>query len=92
MTTDVSDPPPSVPPVDDVLTDLDLTVLKLAGQRWRFLGMQEVAVRDATGYSMPRYTQHLLALLDRPAALLHDPVLVRRLQRLQATRRRARAA
>jgi len=77
--------------VDDVLTDLDLTVLKLAGQRWRFVGMQEVAVRDATGYSMPRYTQHLLGLLDRPAALLHDPVLVRRLQRLQATRRQARA-
>ena len=40
----------------------------------------------------PRYYQVLNALIDRPEALEADPLLVRRLRRLRASRQRQRSA
>jgi len=51
---------------------------------------KEQAIRDQFGVSATRYYQMLNALLDNPAALAHDAVLVKRLRRLRATRARAR--
>jgi hypothetical protein len=42
--------------------------------------------------SSTRYYQVLNALIDRPESLEHDPLLVRRLRRLRATRQRQRSA
>ena len=42
--------------------------------------------------SSTRYYQVLNALIDRPEALVHDPLLVRRLRRLRASRQRQRSA
>jgi hypothetical protein len=42
--------------------------------------------------SATRYYQALNALIDRPAALSADPMLVKRLRRLRAARQRARSA
>ena len=39
-----------------------------------------------------RYYQVLNALIDRPDALESDPMLVKRLRRMRATRQRARSA
>ncbi|NKV84335.1 DUF3263 domain-containing protein [Rhodococcus hoagii] len=39
-----------------------------------------------------RYYQVLNALVDRPEALAADPMLVKRLRRLRASRQKARAA
>nr|MBA2477365.1 DUF3263 domain-containing protein [Sporichthyaceae bacterium] len=39
-----------------------------------------------------RYYQVLNALIDRPEALAYDPMLIKRLRRLRATRQRTRAA
>jgi hypothetical protein len=42
--------------------------------------------------SSTRYYQVLNALIDNPAALAHDPMLVKRLRRLRSSRQRARSA
>jgi hypothetical protein len=42
--------------------------------------------------SATRYYQIVNALIDTPEALAFDPMLVKRLRRLRATRQRARSA
>ena len=42
--------------------------------------------------SATRYYQVLNALIDYPAALEADPMLIKRLRRLRASRQRARSA
>jgi hypothetical protein len=42
--------------------------------------------------SATRYYQLLNLLIDRPEALAHDPMLVKRLRRVRSQRRRQRAA
>ena len=42
--------------------------------------------------SATRYYQVLNALIDKPEALAHDPLLVKRLRRLRASRQRKRSA
>ena len=76
--------------IDDGLTDRERQVLAFERQWWRHAGAKEQAIRDLFGVSSTRYYQLLNALLDNPAALEYDPVLVKRLRRLRATRSRAR--
>jgi hypothetical protein len=49
-------------------------------------------VRDKFGMSATRYYQTLNALIDNPAALAQDPLLVKRLRRLREARQRSRSA
>lgn len=76
-----------------MLTDIDKATLDLEHQWFRYPAVKETRVRDLFGESITRYYQRLNVLIDRPEALAHDPVLVRRLRRLreqrQATRTRA---
>ncbi len=51
---------------------------------------KEVAIRSQFGLSAARYYQLLHAVIDHPDALVQDPLLVRRLQRIRAARTRAR--
>src|SRR5256885_1788685 len=74
----------------DELTEQELGILAFERRWWRHAGAKEQAIRDLFGISATRYYQMLNALLDNPAALEHDPVLVKRLRRLRATRARAR--
>ncbi|HYT11052.1 MAG TPA: DUF3263 domain-containing protein, partial [Mycobacteriales bacterium] len=53
---------------------------------------KEQAISDQLGLSATRYYQVLNALIDRPEALAADPMLVKRLRRLRASRQRARSA
>ncbi len=76
--------------IDDGLTERERQVLAFERQWWRHAGAKEQAIRDLFGVSSTRYYQLLNALLDNPAALEYDPVLVKRLRRLRATRSRAR--
>ncbi len=68
----------------------DRAVLALEGRSWRTAGAKERAVREELGLSSTRYYQLLNALLDRPEALAHAPVLVNRLRRVREARRSAR--
>ena len=74
------------------LSDRDQAVLEFERHWWKYAGAKEQAIRDQFDMSSTRYYQVLNALIDRPAALEHDPLLVRRLRRLRAARQRARSA
>ena len=79
-------------PADAQLTERDLAILDFERQWWRHAGAKEQAIREDFGLSAARYYQLLGALLDSPAALVHDPMLVKRLQRMRDARVAARAA
>jgi hypothetical protein len=70
----------------------DAEILAFERQWWKFAGAKEQAVRDKFGMSATRYYQTLNALIDQPAALAQDPLLVKRLRRLRASRQRSRSA
>ena len=80
-------PTPSVP-----LTDRDREILAFERQWWKYAGSKEQAIKELFDMSSTRYYQVLNALVDRPEALAADPMLVKRLRRLRATRQKARAA
>ncbi|MQS12854.1 DUF3263 domain-containing protein [Streptomyces kaniharaensis] len=72
------------------LSERDRAVLELEGRQWRTAGAKERAIREELGLSGTRYYQLLNALLDRPEAVAHAPVLVNRLRRVREARRAAR--
>jgi hypothetical protein len=72
------------------LTEREGEILAFEARWWKHAGSKEQAIRDAFGLSSTRYYQVLNTLLDKPAAVEHDPVLVGRLRRLRATRARTR--
>jgi hypothetical protein len=74
------------------LSERDREILDFERQWWKYAGAKEQAVREKFAMSATRYYQVLNALIDRPEALVHDPLLVRRLRRLRAARQRARSA
>ena len=70
----------------------DRAILDFERQWWKYAGAKEQAARDLFDMSATRYYQVLNALIDRPEALVHDPMLVKRLRRLRSSRQRARSA
>src|SRR3954451_9996304 len=74
------------------LSARDAEILAFERQWWKFAGAKEQAIRDKFQMSATRYYQVLNALIDKPEALAQDPLLVKRLRRLRATRQRNRSA
>ena len=74
------------------LSDRDRDILEFERHWWKYAGAKEQAVRELFEMSATRYYQVLNALIDSPAALAHDPMLVKRLRRLRSSRQRARSA
>ncbi len=72
------------------LTTRDLEILAFERQWWKFPGSKETAINELFGVSATRYFQMLNALLDSPAALAADPMLVKRLRRTRTSRSRGR--
>ena len=70
----------------------DHEILAFERQWWKYAGAKEQAIRELFDMSATRYYQVLNALIDRPAALEADPMLVKRLRRQRAARQRARSA
>ena len=77
---------------NDTLSDRDRNVLAFERQWWKYAGAKEQAIKDLFDMSSTRYYQVLNALIDNPAALAADPMLVKRLRRLRASRQRQRSA
>ncbi len=75
-----------------MLSDRDRAILEFERQWWKYAGAKEQAVRELFDMSATRYYQILNALIDTPEALAFDPMLVKRLGRLRASRQRARSA
>jgi hypothetical protein len=95
-------PPPASPPKPNPsqgreggeagpLGERDRSVLAFERQWWRHAGAKEEAIRREFGVGPTAYYQLLSRLLDDPAALAYDPMLVKRLQRQRASRRRRRS-
>jgi hypothetical protein len=79
-------------PAADGLGRRDREILAFERQWWKYAGAKEQAIRELFDMSTTRYYQVLNALIDTPAALAADPMLVKRLRRLRATRQRQRSA
>ena len=74
------------------LSDRDREIIAFERQWWKYAGAKEQAIRELFDMNATRYYQVLNALIDNPAALEVDPMLIKRLHRLRATRQRARSA
>jgi hypothetical protein len=91
-------PPADRPAVDEQpvdqrqLTGRERQILAFERKWWKHAGSKEQAIRDTFDLSATRYYQVLKGLLDNPAALAEDPILVGRLRRLRSTRARTRGA
>ena len=70
------------------LSDRDARVLRFEQRTWRYPAAKDEAIRAEFGLSPARYYQLLNVLIESPAALAAEPVLVGRLSRLRASRRR----
>jgi hypothetical protein len=77
-------------PAAPALSDREQQILTFEARWWKHAGAKEQAIRDTFALSSTRYYQLLNAVLDNPAAMEHDPVLVGRLRRLRSTRARTR--
>ena len=74
------------------LSDRDRQILEFERQWWKYTGAKETAIRELFELTTTRYYQVLNGLLDDPAALEFDPMLVKRLRRMRAGRQRQRSA
>lgn len=76
----------------DSLTRREREILAFERQWWKYAGAKEQAIRELFDMSATRYYQLLNGLIDRREALAADPMLIKRLRRLRASRQRARTA
>lgn len=76
----------------DELSERDQQILAFERQWWKYAGAKDQAIRELFDLTATRYYQILNSLLDHPAALAHDPMLVKRLRRMRDTRQRTRSA
>jgi hypothetical protein len=74
------------------LTEREREILAFERQWWSHAGAKDQAIRETFGLSATRYYQLLNSLIERREALEVDPMLVKRLRRLRASRQRKRAA
>ena len=74
------------------LTQQEKEMLDFERTWWKHAGVKEQAIKDRFDVSATRYYQLLNELLEKPAALQHDPILVKRLKRLRLYRQRQRVA
>jgi hypothetical protein len=74
------------------LSERDREIIAFERQWWKYAGAKEQAIKELFDMSATRYYQVLNALIDSEAALEADPMLIKRLRRLRASRQRARSA
>jgi hypothetical protein len=74
------------------LDERSTRILDFERDWWLQAGPKERAIRAQFGYSAARYYQLLNRLIDTPEAMGYDPMLVKRLRRLRAARRKQRFA
>jgi len=76
----------------DELTQRDIEILDFERSWWKHAGVKEQAISERFDMSATRYYQILNELLETPAAMAHDPILVKRLKRLRSYRQKQRVA
>lgn len=76
---------------DGALDERAVRVLEFEARAWQHPGLKAEAIREEFGLSAARYYRILGELIDSPAALRFDPMLVKRLQRMREARAVTRA-
>ncbi|MCM3655838.1 DUF3263 domain-containing protein [Agromyces mediolanus] len=76
---------------DASLDDRALRILAFEARAWPDADTKSEAIRHELGLSGARYYRLLGGIIEQPAALRHDPLLVNRLLRLRDARVAARA-
>ncbi len=83
-------------PVTDLansgLTELETKILEFERTWWRHAGAKESSIKELFNLTPPAYYQMLNNLIDRPAALMAEPLLVKRLLRVRQQRTAARSS
>lgn len=70
------------------LSERDRAMLAFEREWWKLPGAKESAIKERFGLSATQYYQQLNKLADTQEALAADPLLVKRIQRRRASRRR----
>lgn len=86
---DIDTPAPAAGSTD--LTTHQREILEFEREWWRYAGAKEQAIRAQFDCDTAAYYAELDQIIDTPAALEFDPMLVKRLRRLRAQRQRQRA-
>ena len=73
------------------LSPREREILTFEREWWRYADAKDVAIRERLRLTAESYYRALTALIDAPAALAHDPLLVRRLRRQRLVRQRQRS-
>lgn len=69
------------------LSDVDVAMLRLAGEWWRDAAAKEQAITDRFGVTPVRFYQRVAYLINTPAAAASEPMVVTRLRRIRDARR-----
>jgi hypothetical protein len=72
------------------LTERERALLDFEGSWWTLDDTKDSLIRARFACSLDEYYQELNRLLEVPAALTYEPLVIRRLVRLRDRRRRAR--
>ncbi|MDQ6783971.1 MAG: DUF3263 domain-containing protein [Actinomycetota bacterium] len=72
------------------LSDRDRAILDFEGSWWTEQGSKRDAIRTTLALSSTRYYRLLGTLVDSPEAVAYQPLVVLRLRRVRALRRRER--
>ncbi len=75
---------------DVPLSDRDKAILDFERTWWTEPGSKAQAIRDRLALSGTRYYELVAELMESPAAMAYDPLVVRRLRRRRAEPRRVR--
>ena len=74
------------------LSEFEVKMLEFERSWWRHAGVKESSIKELFNLTPPAYYQLLNNLIDREAAVMAEPILVRRLRRLRDSRTQARSS
>jgi len=74
------------------LSEFEVKLLEFERNWWRHAGSKESAVKQLFNLTPPAYYQLLNNLIDKEAALMAQPILVKRLRRIRDARATARSS
>ena len=83
---------PSPDLVNSGLNELENQILEFERTWWRHAGAKESSIKELFNLTPPAYYQMLNNLIDREAALMAQPLLVKRLLRLRDQRTASRSS
>jgi len=79
-------------PASAGLSEFEVKMLEFERSWWRHAGVKESSIKELFNLTPPAYYQLLNNLIDREAAVLAEPILVKRLRRLRDSRTQSRSS